>query len=57
MGAMLVDKVLSECKWFDKTVNLHDILVAGTRYCSVFTYKANLAFVKTIRVKQFSLLL
>jgi len=30
MGAMLVDKVLSECKWFDKTVNLHDILVAGT---------------------------
>lgn len=30
MGAMLVDKVLSERKWFDKTVNLHDILVAGT---------------------------
>lgn len=30
MAAMLVDKVLSECKWFDKTVNLHNMLVAGT---------------------------
>lgn len=30
MAAMLFDKVLSECKWLDKTVNLHDILVAGT---------------------------
>lgn len=30
MAAMLVDKELSECKCFDKTVNLHDILVACT---------------------------